>query len=67
MNTSSVEITKQFLKEATLLQQFNHKNIMSLIGIAKLKGQYVTVVPYMANGDVRKYVKESPKEVREVY
>ncbi len=63
VNSSSVDQTKQFLKEAALLKKFNHKHVLSLIGIAKLKGQYTTIFQFMANGDLRSYVQNAPKEV----
>ena len=64
MNASSVADTKRYLSEAVILKHMNHENIMSLKGISKINGQYVTVTPLMVNGDLLKYLRTAPEEVR---
>ncbi len=56
VNNDSVELTRKFLHEVTCLQKLQHKNILVLKGIIKLKGQYVTVVPFFQNKDLRNFL-----------
>ena len=64
MNKISVESTKKFLYEVTCLQKLQHKNILVLKGIIKLKGQYVTVVPFFPNRDLRNFLLTNSKVVK---
>ncbi len=63
VNIQSVENTRQFLKEAVLLKKLNHKNILCPEGIAKIDGRYTIILPYVANGNLLNYLKETPKQV----
>ena len=51
--------TEEFLKECNTAKQFNHPNIMSLIGISIIPGERtpLMVLPYMHHGDVKSFVK----------
>ncbi len=57
------EKTKRFLREAINLRECDHPNLMTLRGIAKLDGQYVTIMDHMANKDLKTFVRNAPKEV----
>lgn len=46
-----------FLMEATLMSNFNHPNVLDLIGVAYTDGRLPSVIlPYMKNGDIRALV-----------
>ena len=63
VNEKDEEKTKRFLREAINLRACEHSNLMSLRGIAKLDGQYVTIMDHMANKDLKTFVRNAPKEV----
>ncbi|XP_067935421.1 hepatocyte growth factor receptor-like isoform X1 [Watersipora subatra] len=51
------EIVCNFLKEATLMSNFNHHNVLSLIGVVYGKENMpIVVLPYMHRGDIRAMV-----------
>jgi hypothetical protein len=49
-----------FFQEAMIMRDFEHENVLSLIGVAftKEEGMPLVVVPYMANGDLRSYIRD---------
>lgn len=51
--------TEEFLKECITAKEFNHPNIMSLIGVSITpeEGIPLMVLPYMLHGDVKSFVK----------
>ena len=51
--------TKEFIKECTIAQKFNHPNVMSLIGVSVVPEEAILlmVLPYMCHGDVKSYLK----------
>ena len=51
--------TKEFIKECTTAQEFNHPNVMSLIGvsISSQEATLLMVLPYMCHGDVKSFLK----------
>jgi len=48
--------TKEFIKECTTAQEFNHPNAMSLIGVPE-EAILLMVLPYMCHGDVKSFLK----------
>lgn len=53
----SLEVTfddhQNFLAEGTLMINFRHENVLSLIGVVTEKGERpLVVIPYMENGDL---------------
>ena len=50
-----------FIDEATVLQQFDHPNVLSLAGIAIKDNIPKIMTPYMANGDLKGYLKQNQK------
>ena len=48
------EMVELFLREAVIMQNFTHENILSLIGISEDNdGSPLVLLPYMARGDLR--------------
>ena len=47
-----------FLEEAVIMRDFDHENVLSLIGIVMKGSQPYVVLPYMANGDLKSYIRE---------
>ena len=46
-----------FLEEALIMKDFSHANVLRLHGVViKFEKPYV-VLPYMANGDLREYIR----------
>ena len=45
------------------MREFNHPNVLSLIGIAMKGTQPLVILPFMANGDLKTYIRE-PSRVR---
>ena len=55
MNTSAME---SFLKEGLVMKNFSHPHVLQLMGIAfDSNGHPMMVLPFMAKGDLRSYVK----------
>ncbi len=58
------EQTRKFLDEVSMLKNLQHKNILTMEGISKINGQYCIILPYMANGDLRTFLRRTKDEVR---
>ena len=51
-----------FLEEGLRMKNFDHPHVLQLLGIAMSTEQYpMVILPYMANGDLRSYVKEKTR------
>ncbi|XP_054159070.1 hepatocyte growth factor receptor-like [Oppia nitens] len=49
---------KTFLKESLIMKDFNHLNVLKLIGVSfELNGEPIIVLPFMANGDLLSYIR----------
>lgn len=50
---------KEFIQECVTAKQFNHPNILGLIGVSVITKEAIPlmVLPYMHNGDVKSFVK----------
>ena len=57
--TDTSILKTEFLKECNTTKQFNHPNIISLIGVSEIpeEGTPLMVLPYMHYGDVKSFVK----------
>ena len=47
---------KDFLGEAHLLSQFNHPNVLTLLGVVTVDEPVLVVTPFLKNGDLRSFV-----------
>ena len=50
------ESAEKFLREALTMSDFQHKNVLSLVGITLKDGQPHIIVPLMEQGDLKSYV-----------
>jgi serine/threonine protein kinase len=51
------EMIEAFLHEAVLMKDFRHLNVLGIVGITfDPDGSPMVVLPFMANGDLRRYV-----------
>ena len=56
------ETFEAFLQEGMRMKNFDHRHVLQLYGIAMSTEQYpMVILPYMANGDLRSYVKEKSR------
>ena len=53
MNQNGVE---EFLQEAIRMRQFDHSNVLSIIGVSVLDDKPGVVLPLMSNGDLKNYL-----------
>ena len=58
MSTDSNAVTN-FLQEAVIMKDFDHVNVLSLIGVI-LNDQKLpmVIIPYMSKGDLKKVLKD---------
>lgn len=48
-----------FLKEGIMMKDFDHANVLALIGVCITReNQPLVILPFMANGDVLSYVRD---------
>ncbi|UYV80662.1 hypothetical protein LAZ67_19001303 [Cordylochernes scorpioides] len=48
-----------FLKEGLIMKDFQHRNVLSLIGVSfEDNGKPMVIIPYMANGDLLSYLRD---------
>ena len=47
-----------FLQEMTVMKQFDHPNVLSLIGVSVLEDKPCALLPLMSNGDLRKFIND---------
>ena len=54
MNTDTIE---SFLREGLIMKDFNHVHVLSLLGVSvDPMGIPLIVLPFMANGNLKKYL-----------
>ena len=46
----------QFLEEATIMDEFKHENILSLMGVVLENNKAYVILPYMENGDLKTFI-----------
>ncbi len=46
----------EFLEEATLMKDFDHPNVLNLIGVVLKEGRPFVLLPLMEHGDLRNYL-----------
>jgi len=46
-----------FLREAVIMKDFEHINVLRIVGVSfEVDGSPMVVLPYMANADLRQYI-----------
>jgi len=46
-----------FLREAIIMKDFDHVNVLRIVGVSfEADGSPMVVLPYMANADLRQYI-----------
>ncbi|XP_071083792.1 hepatocyte growth factor receptor-like [Haliotis cracherodii] len=54
-----------FVEEALVMKEFDHENVLQLLGISVSESQQpMVVLPFMANGDLLSFVSDVSKEIR---
>ena len=46
----------EFLEEATLMKDFQHENVLHLVGVVLQEGKPYVLLPLMENGDLRHFL-----------
>ena len=52
---------ESFMEEVMRMKGFQHRNVMSTIGLVLRDNQPFAVLPYMKNGDLRAYISDQTK------
>ncbi|XP_066304714.1 uncharacterized protein [Branchiostoma lanceolatum] len=53
-----------FLREGIMMRQFNHRNVLGLVGICLHQGEPpMIIIPYMKNGDLLNFIRDSGKDI----
>jgi serine/threonine protein kinase len=51
------EMVELFLREAIIMKDFDHANVLRIIGVTiEADGSPMVILPFMANGDLRQYI-----------
>jgi serine/threonine protein kinase len=51
------EMVELFLREAVIMKDFRHHNVLRIIGVTfDGDGSPMVILPFMANGDLRQYI-----------
>ena len=62
IDTSDPFKTVKFLEEGLLMKNFDHPNVLGLLGLTfDSEGQPLIVLPFMANGDLKSFVLKQNK------
>ena len=48
---------EEFLQEGLMMKDYNHPNVLPLIGVALKGNSPMIVLPFMEHGDLKKYIK----------
>ena len=61
---NSLEKLKSFIRESAVMKNFHHPNVLQVLGISleTEDGLPYIVLPFMANGDLRKFLKNKRPE-----
>ena len=46
----------KFLEEAVTMKDFEHQNVLTLLGVAVRNDKPLIIMPFMAKGDLRSFV-----------
>ena len=53
------QVIEEFLREATIMRQFTHPNVLSMFGISVHNDKPCVIMPLMSNGDLRNYLRKN--------
>ena len=53
------QVTETFLQEVIIMRQFNHPNVLSLIGVSVHDNKPCVLLPLMTNKDVKSFLKRN--------
>ena len=53
------KVVEEFLQEALIMKQFNHLNVLSLLGVSVHNDKPCAILPLMINGDLNSYLKNN--------
>ena len=56
------QVTETFLQEVIIMRQFNHPNVLSLIGVSVHDNKLCALLPLMTNKDTKSFLRRN-KEV----
>ncbi|CAG2215155.1 HGFR [Mytilus edulis] len=57
---TEVQDINAIIDEAMIMKDFNHPNVMSLIGISIAPGEFpLVIIPFMSNGDLLSYIRSA--------
>ena len=56
--SSSFEEASNFLEEATIMQDFDHQNVLTLYGVVMKEDTPYVLLPLMDKGDMKGYVQD---------
>ncbi|KAL0069535.1 Rho guanine nucleotide exchange factor [Marasmius tenuissimus] len=64
LNSDLVQLSKEYLREAILWRQMKHANLLPCLGIYELEHshQLCLISPWMENGNLVQYLKNTPEE-----
>ncbi|XP_072046280.1 plexin-A2-like [Amphiura filiformis] len=64
-DASGPSVTIKFLEEGLIMKDFNHNNVLGLIGLTfDPQGNPLVILPLMKNGDLKSFLKKAPTEVK---
>ena len=55
------QVVEDFLQESMIVKQFNHPNVLSLIGVSVHNDKPCIILPLMTKGDLHRYLKKYGK------
>ena len=56
------DMVERFLREAANMKDFKHPHVLGLVGVCfETDGSPMVVLPYMANGDLQRYIQDENK------
>ncbi|XP_072025085.1 hepatocyte growth factor receptor-like [Amphiura filiformis] len=64
-DASDPSVTIKFLEEGLIMKDFDHTNVLGLIGLTfDPQGNPLVILPLMRNGDLKSFLKKAPVEVK---
>ena len=58
------QVIETFLQEVVIMRQFNHPNVLSLIGVSVHDNKPCALLPLMANKNVKSFLKRNHEASR---